>query len=49
VKSAVIGAAGGALAGVLASRPSYRTDQCLPEGGRITMKLSEPLKIALSD
>ena len=49
VKSAVIGAAGGALAGILASRPSYRTDQCLPEGGRITMKLSEPLKIALAD
>lgn len=49
IKSAVIGAAGGAIAGALAARPSYRTDRCLPEGGRITTKLSEPLKIALTD
>jgi hypothetical protein len=48
-KSAVIGAAGGALAGALASRQTYRTDRCVPEGGRITTKLAEPLKIALTD
>jgi hypothetical protein len=36
-------------AGVVASRQTYRTDRCVPEGGRITTKLAEPLKIALTD
>jgi hypothetical protein len=49
VKSAVIGAAGGALAGALASRQTYRKDRCVPEGGRITTTLTEPLKIALTE
>ena len=46
---AVIGAAGGALAGAVTSRRSTRVDHCVPEGGRITVRLSEPLKLNLSE
>lgn len=49
VKSAVIGAAGGAIAGAIVAKQAYRTDRCLPEGGRINAKLSEPLTIAITE
>ena len=48
-KSTVIGAAGGAITGgVIASRTGA-IDQCLPNGGRITAELTEPLRIQLSE
>lgn len=49
VKSAVIGAAGGALAGAIAATQVTRSDRCVPAGGRINTKLSEPLEIALTE
>ena len=49
VKAAVIGAAGGALAGAIAATQVTRADRCVPAGGRINTKLSEPLKIALTE
>ena len=49
VKSAVIGAAGGALAGAIAATQVTKADRCVPAGGRINTKLSEPLKIALTE
>ena len=49
VPGAVIGAAGGALAGAVTSRRSPRADHCVPEGGQITVRLTEPLKLALSE
>ncbi|HVF39285.1 MAG TPA: glycine zipper 2TM domain-containing protein [Gemmatimonadaceae bacterium] len=48
-KSTVIGAVGGAAAGaVLASRTNTVT-RCVPDGGRITARLTEPLTIGLSE
>jgi hypothetical protein len=49
VPGAVIGAAGGALAGAVTSRRSPRADHCVPEGGQITVRLTEPLKLSLSE
>jgi hypothetical protein len=49
VPGAVIGAAGGALAGAVTSRRSPRADHCVPEGGQITVRLTEPLKLTLSE
>ena len=51
IKSAMIGAAGGAVAGILASRStgSTRRDQCIPAGGEIIARLVSPLRIALGD
>jgi hypothetical protein len=47
-KAAVIGAVGGAAAGaVLASRTTTGRARCLPDGGRITAELVEPLRIQL--
>jgi len=45
----VLGAAAGGLAGAVATRrPAYQ-DQCVPEGGRIDVKLTEPLRVSLTD
>ena len=49
VKSAVIGAAGGAIVGAIAATQVTKSDRCVPIGGRINTKLSESLKIALTD
>ena len=49
-KSTVIGAAGGAAAGaVLASRSTASFERCVPDGGRITARLTEPLTIGVSE
>lgn len=45
---AVIGAAGGALAGAVTSHRSTRVDHCVPEGGRITVRLTEPLSVLVT-
>jgi hypothetical protein len=46
---AVIGAAGGAIAGAVTSRRTAQVDYCIPEGGKIAVRLTEPLKLALSE
>ena len=48
-KSTVIGAAGGAATGAVLAGRSGRVAQCLPDGGRITAELTEPLRILLSE
>ena len=45
----VLGAAAGGLAGAAIGRPRVSQDQCVPDGGRIQIKLTEPLKVALSE
>lgn len=45
----VLGAAAGGLAGAVASRHPATEDQCVPEGGRIDVKLTEPLKVVISE
>ena len=45
----VLGAAAGGLAGAATTRRSPREDLCVPEGGRIDIKLTEPLKVVLSE
>ena len=49
VPGAVIGAAGGAIAGAVTSRRSAQVDYCIPEGGKIAVRLTEPLKVTLSE
>ena len=49
VSGAVLGAAGGAIAGAMTSRKSAQVDHCVPQGGQITVRLTEPLKLALSE
>ena len=49
VPGAVIGAAGGAIAGAVTSRRTSRVDYCIPEGGKIAVRLTEPLKLTLSE
>jgi len=44
-KSTVIGAATGAAAGAVVANRNADYDGCLPSGGRITIRLSEPLTI----
>ena len=47
--STVIGAAaGGAAGGVVANRTT-RVDQCIPAGGHMTARLTEPLRVSLSE
>jgi uncharacterized protein YcfJ len=46
--TSVLGAAAGGLAGAAISRPRVHQDQCVPDGGRIDIKLNEPLTLALS-
>lgn len=49
-QSVVIGAAGGAVAGAVTSSARSRNfDECVPEGGRITAELTQPLKVRLSE
>ena len=45
----VLGAAAGGVAGAVTSKRSVRDDTCIPEGGRITVKLVDPLKLALTE
>lgn len=45
----VLGAAAGGLAGAVATRRPAMRDECVPEGGRIDVKLTEPLRVSLSD
>ena len=49
VPGAVIGAAGGAIAGAVTSRRTAQADYCIPEGGKIAVRLTEPLKLTLSE
>ena len=44
-KSTVIGAAGGAAAGAAIGAANAKVDGCIPSGGRITVKLTQPLVI----
>lgn len=44
-KSTVIGAAGGAAAGAVIGAANAKVDGCVPSGGRITVKLTQPLVI----
>jgi uncharacterized protein YcfJ len=45
----VLGAAAGGLAGAVMTRRPASEDQCVPAGGRIDVKLTEPLKVALTE
>ncbi|HUQ18067.1 MAG TPA: YMGG-like glycine zipper-containing protein [Gemmatimonadaceae bacterium] len=47
-KSTVIGAAGGAVAGAAIGRANAKMDGCVPSGGRITVKLTQPLVVQLT-
>lgn len=44
-KSTVIGAVGGAAAGAVIGAANAKVDGCVPSGGRITVKLTQPLVI----
>jgi hypothetical protein len=44
-KGTVIGAAGGAAAGAVLAHQTEHYDACIPSGGRISLKLDEPLTI----
>ncbi len=44
-KSTVIGAAGGAAAGAAIGAANAKVDGCVPSGGRITIRLTQPLVI----
>ena len=48
-KSTVIGAAGGAAAGAVIANRNANYDGCVPSGGRITIRLTEPLTIQLTE
>lgn len=48
-KSTIIGAAGGAVAGAVVGSRSARTEECVPNGGRIIARLTEPLRVTLSE
>lgn len=45
----VLGAAAGGLAGAVTTKRAVREDACIPDGGHITVKLIEPLKLALAE
>ena len=45
----VLGAAAGGVAGAVTSKRSVLDDTCIPDGGRITVKLVDPLKLALTE
>lgn len=47
-KSTVIGAAGGAIAGAAVGAANAKVDGCVPSGGRITVKLTQPLVVQLT-
>ncbi|MEO8576969.1 MAG: YMGG-like glycine zipper-containing protein [Gemmatimonadales bacterium] len=48
-KSTVIGAAGGAAAGAVIANRNANYDGCVPSGGRITIRLTGPLTIQLTE
>lgn len=48
-KSTVIGAATGAAAGAVMANRNANYDGCVPVGGRITIRLTEPLTIQLTE
>jgi hypothetical protein len=48
-RSTVIGAVGGAAAGAVLARQTGKTESCIPDGGHITAKLTEPLRVAVSE
>ena len=48
-KSTVIGAATGAAAGAVAASRNANFDGCVPSGGRIIIRLTEPLTIQLTE
>jgi outer membrane lipoprotein SlyB len=45
----VLGAAAGGLAGAVAGKRPVREDRCVPDGGRIDVRHTEPLKLALTE
>jgi hypothetical protein len=47
-KSTVIGAAGGAVAGAAIGAANAKVDGCVPSGGRITIKLTQPLVVQVT-
>ena len=49
VTSTVIGAAGGAAAGAVVANRTTGFDRCVPSGGLITARLTEPLRVALGE
>ena len=48
-KATVIGAAGGAITGAVMAGRSGSYAQCVPDGGRITAELTEPLRVQMSE
>ena len=48
-KSTVIGAATGAAAGAVVANRNATYDGCVPSGGRITIRLTQPLTIQASE
>lgn len=48
-KSTVIGAAGGAAAGAVVASRNANYDGCVPSGGRITIRLTQPLTIQATE
>jgi hypothetical protein len=47
-KSTVIGAAGGAIAGAAVGAANAKMDGCVPSGGRITVRLTQPLVVQVT-
>jgi uncharacterized protein YcfJ len=48
-KSTVIGAATGAAAGAVVASRNANYDGCVPSGGRITIRLTQPLTIQATE
>ena len=48
-KSTVIGAAGGAAAGAIVAGRNANYDGCVPSGGRITIRLTQPLTVQATE
>ena len=48
MKSTVIGAAGGAAAGAVVAGVTGKYDGCVPNGGRISLKLTQPMTVQQS-
>lgn len=47
-KGTIIGAAGGAAAGAVLARTTAKYDACIPAGGRISVRLSQPVSVQAS-
>ena len=47
-KSTVIGAAGGAAVGAAVGAANSKVEGCVPSGGRITLRLTQPLVVQLT-